>query len=289
MTTLTPRDRLVALAARYGARPVLALPLPWTLFRRGMALASPGLRGPSPCAEAETRIGGVPCLTVTPPQARGTVLWLHGGGFVVGSPDNYRRLAHRLARRGRAAVVLPRYRLAPEHPFPAALDDALAVAGALDGAVWLGGDSAGGNLALGVCADWLARGRRPRGMLLVSPAPDLDVAREAPAGASEMLLSQSMLRRVVSDYLGAADPRDPRASPLRAAFPDPPPTLIQAAAGEVLEGDIDALARHLRRQGGVVRVEKARGLPHDYQVLTGLSPAADRAVDRLAAFVRATR
>jgi acetyl esterase/lipase len=187
--------------------------------------------------------------------------------------------------------VLPRYRLAPEHPFPAAHEDAtnvaLHVAGRGD--AWLGGDSAGGNLALGACAEMLARGMRPKGLLLVSPAPDLDLDRDPPEGSDEMLLPFGMLRRAVAAYLGPADATDPRVSPLHAAFPDPPPTLIQLAAGEVMEPDIDKLAEHLRAQGGRVRVEKARGLPHDYQVMTGLSPAADRAVDRLAAFLRHTR
>jgi acetyl esterase/lipase len=279
------------MAARWGVRPVLALPLPWRVLRRTIELATPPVRLRSPCAEAWEEVAGLPCLTVTPPRPRGTVLWLHGGGFVIGSPRSYRRLAHRLARRSRARIVLPRYRLAPEHPFPAALEDAVAAAieTASRGPFWLGGDSAGGNLALGACAELLARGLRPRGLVLASPAPDLDVARDLPEDCDEMLLPLGMLRRVVADYLGNADPTDPRASPLRAAFPDPPPTLIQCAAGEVLEPDIDALAAHLRAQGGLVRVEKARGLPHDYQLLAGFAPAADRAVDRMAAFLRATR
>ena len=291
MTALDRGDRAAALVARWAVRPVLSLPIPWAVLRRGAAFAA-ARRGPrSECAEAWTEVAGVPCLAVTPPAPQGTLVWLHGGGFVLGSPASYRGLAHRLAHRARARVLLPRYRLAPEHPFPAALEDAVDVAAEVSGRghYWLGGDSAGGNLALGACAEMLARGRRPRGMVLVSPAPDLDIARDAPPRHDEMLLPAALLRRIVVDYLGGTDARDPRASPIRAAFPAPPPTLIQCAAGELLERDIDALAAHLVAQGGDVRVEKASGVPHDYQVLAGLLPSATRAVDRLAAFLRDTR
>jgi acetyl esterase/lipase len=287
-SALSMRDRMIAAAARWGVRPLLMLPVPWRVYRRSIALVAPLSRRRSPCAEAWDEIAGVPTMTVTPPNASGSLVWLHGGGFVLGSPDSYRRLAHRLALRSRLRLVLPRYRLAPEHPFPAAYDDALAVARVVssEGRWWLGGDSAGGNLALGACAACLTDGAGPERMALISPAPDLDAARTIPDGNDEMLLPEGLLRRAVADYLGAADPSDPRASPLRARFRDPPPTLIQCSAGEMLEGDIDALAAHLRAQGGEVRVEKIAGMPHDYQVLAGFAPAADRAVDAIADFLR---
>ncbi|PWJ19266.1 alpha/beta hydrolase fold domain-containing protein [Jannaschia seohaensis] len=284
---MTFRDRLVAAGTRYGLRPFLALPLPWSVHRRGMALVAPRpQRGP--CREQWGRLADRRTLFVTPPEARGTVLWLHGGGFVLGHPISYRRLAHRLAIRSGLRVALPRYRLAPEHPFPAAPDDALATAEALaqDGPWWLAGDSAGGNLALVVLSEMLTRGRGPERVVLASPAPEIDPSRDLPPDMDEMMLPEQLLRRAVADYLNGADPSDPRISPLRAPYRDPPPVLIQCARREFLEGDIDALALHLRAAGGEVQLEKATGLPHDYQIFAGLCPAADRAIDRMADFLR---
>ncbi|MEM8850436.1 MAG: alpha/beta hydrolase [Pseudomonadota bacterium] len=288
MTRLTRRDRAVAATARYALRPLLALPLPWRVHRTGLDLFAPRPMGRGRVREQRECIAGVPVLTVEPKARRGTLIWFHGGGFVVGSPQAYRAFAHALAARGKLRVVLPNYRKAPEHPFPAGLDDCLAVTRvvARDGPYRLGGDSAGGNLALAVCAEMLSTGRGPVRLALVSPAVDLDPTREPPEDADEMLLSEVALRRMVADYLGDGDANDPRASPVHADFPNPPPTLIQAARGELLERDADAIADHLRHQGGRVRVEKVSGMPHDYQMFVGLSPAADRSVTRLAMFLR---
>ncbi|MEM7487664.1 MAG: alpha/beta hydrolase [Pseudomonadota bacterium] len=288
MTGLTFRDRAVAATARYALRPMMTLPLPWQMHRAGLdlltlrPLARPGV------TETSGTRAGVPVLTISPEAPTGTLLWLHGGGFVMGSPESYRVLADALARTAGLRVVLPDYRKAPEHAFPAGLDDCLAVTRtvAAEGPYHLGGDSAGGNLALAVCAEMLEAGSGPARMALVSPVGDLDPGRALPRDSDEMLLSTSTLRRMAEDYLGGADPADPRASPVRAAFPDPPPTLIQAVDGEILEGDADAIARRLRAFGGRVAVEKVPGMPHDYQLFVGLAPAADAAVARMAAFLR---
>ncbi|MEM7641070.1 MAG: alpha/beta hydrolase [Pseudomonadota bacterium] len=291
MTRLTRRDRAVAAAARYAIRPILALPLPWPVHRAGFDLFAPRPPGDVRTREHRGRIAGVPVLTVEPKDRHGTLVWFHGGGFVVGSPKANRAMAHALARRGGLRVILPDYRKAPEHPFPAGLDDCLAVTRAVakDGPYRLGGDSAGGNLALAVCAEMLVEGRGPVRLALISPAVDLDPARVLPEGADEMVLSEAALRRMVADYLAGGDPGDPRASPVHATFRNPPPTLIQAARGEYLERDADAIAQRLRQQGGRVRVDKMPGMPHDYQILVGLAPAADRSVSRLAIFLRGGR
>ncbi|MEM8822285.1 MAG: alpha/beta hydrolase [Pseudomonadota bacterium] len=290
MTRLTLRDRAVAAAARYALRPMMAMPLPWQVHRAGLDLMARRPMG-GHVEERQDRIAGVPVLVVEPKDRQGTLLWFHGGGFVIGSPLAYRSLAQALALQGRLRVILPDYRKAPEHPFPAGLNDCLAVARSVaeDGPYRLGGDSAGGNLALAVCADMLAAKRGPVRLALVSPAVDLDPTREPPPDADEMLLSETALRRMVADYLADGDPSDPRASPVHAHFPNPPPTLIQAARGEYLERDADAIAARLRHFGGRVRVEKMPGMPHDYQLFAGLAPAADKAVTRLAIFLRGGR
>ena len=288
MSRDTWRDRALALSARYGARPFLALPVPWQVQRLGMNLSAPRpLRMPGQ-SEVPGRIGGVPCLTVAPEVPRGTLIWLHGGAFVLGSPRNYRSLAHGLAARSGWRVILPDYRLAPEHPFPAGLEDCVAAirAQAAEGAFALGGDSAGGTLALASLGLLLPEGVRPTHLVLASPACDLRLDRPPPDACDEMLLPQRLLRRAARDYLAGADPTDPRASPINARFDGAPPTLIQAARGEWLERDADAIAERLRSFGAPVRVEKETGVPHVWQLAVGRTPKADRAVDSMAAFLR---
>lgn len=282
------RDAALVLASRSVVKPILSLPIPWSLHRRGLRIAEMFYRGRGVRFET-TRIAGVPCGIVTPARADGTLLWLHGGGFVLGTARSYIGLASALARLSGRRVVLPEYRLAPEHPFPAAPDDCLAVARALaaQGPFALGGDSAGGCLAAVVLADLLAEGTTPSHLVLTSPAVDLDPSRTAPAGSVEILLSVPALLRFARAYSHGADPTDPRLSPVHAAYPGAPPTLIQCARGEVLEGDADALAARLRAGGARVEVHKTDGVPHGWQLFVGHTPKADRAVADMAAFLSA--
>ncbi len=289
MNDLTWRDRAVARLARHVMRPMLALPIPWKMHRAGADMMGPRYRAKPGLTLRRAPIAGVPCLTICPPQPDGTLLWLHGGGFVLGSSRMYEGFGKMLAERANMRVVLPDYRLAPEHPFPAAPDDCLAVARALlaDGPLSLGGDSAGGTLALTTCADLLAEGKAPHRMVLISPATDLDPTRDAPPESDEMLLAESMLHRCVADYLAGADPRDPRASPIHADFTGAPPTLLQLAVREVLEQDGHAIAARLKDAGARVRVQRFDGMPHDFQIFVGLSPMADRAIARITGFLKA--
>ncbi|MCK0166313.1 alpha/beta hydrolase [Jannaschia sp. S6380] len=288
MTPLTWRDRVLAAATRHVLRPILALPIPWQVHRVGFSLFAPDPPSRNLLPEVAVDIAGVPGIAVAPSARGGTLLWLHGGGFVLGSPQGYRALAHGLACRTGMRVIVPAYRKAPEHPFPAGLEDALAVARALAaaGPFALGGDSAGGTLALAVCAELLSGGKCPTQMALASPAADLDPNRTLPAGVDEMLLAEPLLRRMVADYLGGADPRDPRVSPIHADFTGAPPTFLQVARAELLEWDADAIAARLRAGGAPVRVEKVAGVPHDFQLFVDRVPAATAAVDRMAAFLR---
>ena len=221
-------------------------------------------------------------------NATGSLLWLHGGGFVLGSAHSYARLALALAQRSGRRVILPEYRLAPEHPFPAGPDDCIAVARDLiaEGPLALGGDSAGGTLALTTLADLLADGTPPERVVLVSPAVDLDPSRQTPDTRGEMIFPLALLHRVARDYVGCADPRNPRVSPIHAVFDNSPPVLIQCATGEVLEADTDAIAEHLVRAGVSVEVQKTDGVPHVWQLFVGRTPKADHAVDAMAAFLR---
>lgn len=287
MTPLTWRDRMLAATTRHLLRPLLALPIPWGVHRLGFDLLSPRPPARALLPETSARIAGVPAIVVAPDAAGGTLLWLHGGGFVLGSPRGYRALAHGLARRTGMRVVMPAYRKAPENPFPAGLEDALAVAGALaaKGPYALGGDSAGGTLALAACAELLGDGKGPERMALASPAADLDPNRPSRPGVDEMLLAEPLVRRMVTDYVGTADPGDPRVSPIHADFTGAPPTFLQVAEAELLEWDADAIAEKLARAGAEVQVEKVAGVPHDFQMFADRVPAASAAVDRMADFL----
>lgn len=285
---MTWRDRALALSSRAVVKQLLRLPLPWTLHRQAFRLFAPSL--PLPGLDyAQVEIAGVPCGVLTPPEPTGTLLWLHGGGFVLGTDRAYLNLCGALARLTGRRVILPNYRLAPEHAFPAAPDDCIAVARAVakDGPFALAGDSAGGCLALVTLADLLRDGTPPTHLLLASPVVDLDPARPVPDTSGELLFPLSVLYRVGADYAGHADASDPRVSPIHAEFPGAPATLIQCAKGEVLEGDSDAIADRLRAGGASVEVQKTGGVPHVWQLFAGRTPKADAAVARMATFLGA--
>ena len=192
---------------------------------------------------------GLTGLHVSVPESEPgrVLLWFHGGAFILGSSASWRRFACDVARAGRVSVLLPDYRLAPEHPFPAAYEDALACCAWLDAqgvAVEhraIGGDSAGGNLALGA----LAAGARFAAAWFVSPY--IDLTNSAPS------ITERRARDPFVDpddgtaarYLAGADARDPRASPAFADLSAAPPSLIQVGSDEVLFDDARRLGERL--------------------------------------------
>ena len=189
------------------------------------------------------------------------LLWLHGGAYCLGSPRTHADMAGALARRAGTGALLPDYRLAPEHVFPAAVDDALAAWEALRaeglpaGRIALGGDSAGGGLAFALLHLILAAGAPPPACVVAfSPWVDLTLA-----GASlrrlawrDALLPARRLAEIRDQYLAGADPRDPRASPHLGRFRGAPPVLIQASRAEVLLDDARLMAARLAADGAPV-------------------------------------
>ncbi len=209
------------------------------------------------------------------PSAR-AILFLHGGAYLAGSPETHRSLIWALAKSAETPVAAIDYRLAPEHPFPAAFEDALAGYDALvralgpEAQIALAGDSAGGGLALAAAAAILARrdGRPPAALAVFSPFVDLALTgRSLNRNARrDAMLPAHRVHDVVDAYLDGADPRDPRASPLYAVWAaPPPPTLIQASSAEALSDDAARMADALKRAGGDVRVEMWRATPHAWQ------------------------
>ncbi|MDF3835512.1 alpha/beta hydrolase [Cupriavidus basilensis] len=227
-----------------------------------------------------------------------TLFYLHGGGYYFCTPQTHRPLTLALARMAGMQVFSLDYRLAPEHPFPAALDDAVDAYAALlargisPGHLVIAGDSAGGGLALATLLALRARGMPlPSGALLFSPWTDL-----AATGATlrsndrhDVMFHGESIGRAARLYLGNAAATDPLASPLYAdpaALAALPPLYVQASDKEVLLDDSRRLVERARAAGGNAELHIWRGVPHVWQLYHPFLPEARRALADAAAFAR---
>jgi epsilon-lactone hydrolase len=228
------------------------------------------------------------------PADQGAILYLHGGGYVAGSPVTHRPITAALARLAARRVFALEYRLAPEHRFPAALDDAVAgyrwllEQGIAPSSLAVAGDSAGGGLGLAL----LVRARdeglpRPACAVCFSPWTDL-------AATGESLLTNNgrcaMFRpENVADfarvYLGDASPRHPHASPLFADLRGLPPLLVQVGSGEILLDDARRLHEKIRMAGGLSTLQVFDAVFHVWQMLDGFIPESRQALQDAAAFM----
>ena len=228
------------------------------------------------------------------PDRRKVILYLHGGAYLAGSPATHRHLGAALAGAAGVRLLLPEYRLAPEHRFPAALDDAVTVyehlqeSGYGAAQIALAGDSAGGGLVFALLLRLSAEGR-PLPCCAVGFSPWVDMTGRQSSlqrnAQSDVLLPARRMPEVVAHYLGDHDPTDPLASPVFGAWRDPPPVLLMASRSEILLDDAIALADALRRGGGDVRLDLWRGLPHAWPLFAGVLAEADAAVAHAGAFI----
>jgi epsilon-lactone hydrolase len=246
----------------------------------------------------EVTAGGVPAHWLAAPGADAgrVLLFLHGGGYQLGSLRSDGELAARLGRASGMRVLFPEYRLAPEHPFPAAVDDALAAWRWLRAgqdlsarSVAVAGDSAGGGLAVALLVAARDAGQAvPAAAVLMSPTVDLTSsgASMTERAGQDPVSTPAMLRQFASDYLAGADPKTPLASPLFAALSGLPPLLIQAGTADLLLSDSERLAAAAAQAGVDVTLQIGEGLPHVYQLLLG-TPEAAQATDQIGKFLRA--
>jgi monoterpene epsilon-lactone hydrolase len=260
--------------------------------------------------DAEVRkadAAGVPCEWLlaqgSDPDAR--LLYLHGGGWTAGGLDSHRPLSARLAAATGCAVLAVDYRLAPEHPFPAGLDDCLAAYGWLRAngprgvapakSVFVAGDSAGGSLTLALLLALKQRGLPlPNAAVPISPATDFTASAESfrTRAARDPILTggPDAIRLLANVYLqGRAKPEDPLASPLFGDFRGLPPLLFHVGDAEVLLDDSVRAAEKASQAGVDVTLEVWPDMPHVWHAFAPFLPEASRAIERIGAFVRARR
>jgi acetyl esterase/lipase len=243
------------------------------------------------------KVGEIPCEWVLAPGADPDVrlLYLHGGGWVSGSGGNYLPLAADISVAAKCAVLLPDYRLAPEHPFPAGLEDCVAAHDWLIAngpsspgpakATFIAGDSAGGNLTLATLLALRDRKRPlPAGGIPLSAATDFTLASESLKTVHDPIISARTMPEFRDRYLGKTDPRNPLASPVFGDYRGIPPLLIQVGEHEMLRDDSVRVAKKALADGIAVKFEVWPGMVHVFQI-RGL-PESRQAIEQIAEFMR---
>lgn len=277
-------------------KPALSGRVPVVVQRRWGQVVGLTLVGPRGVQSHERRVAGVPLLEITPPShdPERTVLYLHGGGYVMGGFASHRKLAAAIAVASSSRVWLPDYRLAPEHPFPAALKDAMAVYSRLlsqgqdPSQLFVAGDSAGGGLGLALALALRDAGLPlPAGLVLLSPWVDLSLSGPSISSHAQRdpMLNPSWLRASSEAYRSGMSERDPACSPLFADMAGLPPTLIQVGSEEILLSDAQHLAARMQEAGVDCDQQSFEGLWHVFQLHYGLLDGADQAIAAIGKFI----
>lgn len=294
---MSRRKNVLNFFLRYTEKPRLARETDPGKLRRGLeAKARLFFRAPRD-ARFEAGNLGVPVLwaQVGPNVGPGVLLYFHGGGYVFGSPNTHKAMLARLADLTGMRACLPTYRLAPEHPFPSALDDArtaydgLLATGVPADQIVIGGDSAGGGLVLALMADICARDvAKPAAVFAFSPLTDLTFSGDSIRRneKSDVMLPASRCRDTAEWYLQGANPENPFASPLFANFSGAPDICLFVGDTEILLDDTRRLTVRLRNQGVRVSENIADDLPHVWPIFQRLLPEADATLAELADWIR---
>ncbi len=237
----------------------------------------------------DAKVGGVPGVWCKPPNAdRGTaILYFHGGAYVEGSAKAFRNYVGQIASRANAMTFAVDYRLAPEYPYPAAVDDALAAYAGLaerSRSIVLAGDSAGGGLALVTLALVNKANRPAKGAVALSPWTDM--ALESPSLTAnadrDPMLALAPVAAAAKMYLGKHDARDPRVSPLYGELSALPPVHMHVGDAEIM---LDDAVRYAEKHPNAV-LHVWQGMPHVFPASVGIYEAADAAQEIIGAFIR---
>ncbi|HEX9491643.1 MAG TPA: alpha/beta hydrolase [Thermoanaerobaculia bacterium] len=240
--------------------------------------------------------GGVSAEWIAAPGAEQdrVILYLHGGGYVIGSINTHRAMIARIARASNARALAIDYRLVPEHPFPAAVDDATAAykwllaQGYKPAKIVIAGDSAGGGLTLATLVALRDSGQpMPAGAVPISPWTDLEGSGDSvrSRAAKDPMVSQDSLGGMAKHYFGDHDPKNPLISPLHADYRELPPMLIQVGDAEILLDDSTRVAERAKRAGVNVELEVWDDMIHVWHVFAKLLPEGQQAIDKVGKFV----
>lgn len=289
-------QQLVKNSLRLAFKLPSALPLPPSLLRGAMEVGA-RLFQPHPYASVEpVGLGGVPGEKVyVNAKAGKALLHFHGGAFFAGSAKTHRALASELSVRSGATVYMLDYRLAPEHPYPAALDDGLAAYYALLAAgyapenITLGGDSGGCAHILNLAIALRDQGKPlPAAMIMISPFVDLTLS--APSvkhyQRRDPMVTAYALQRGADGYRGEIAAHDRRVSPLFADLQGLPATLIQVGGEEILLDDAISLHERGKDAGMAVTCQVYDGMLHNFQMFNNLLKTSEQALDQLGDFIR---
>ncbi|WP_328405611.1 alpha/beta hydrolase [Nocardia sp. NBC_00403] len=288
--------------ARAMLRPIFRVTLnermPWRWQRLLLDVSSRAQLLPAGTAVRKLHLGGRPAEQISAGSqsprgatARGAILYLHGGGYAVGSLATHRSLAARLAHETGCTVYVLDYRLAPEHPFPAGLDDAelaflelVESVGYRPDNIALAGDSAGGGLSLATAQRLLAQhGHTPAALGLIAPWAD---PNQIPERHRDLVINKPWSRACAAAYLGNGDSTDPGYAPLTGELRGLPPTYVQVDTSELLYSQCTELVATLRAAGVRVRFAETQGLWHVAQLQAALVAPAAAALTELAEFLR---
>lgn len=278
------------------SRPADAAPVSIEETRRGFDAMMAMFPVAADIERTSVSAGGVPAEWIAAPNASPdrAILYLHGGGYVIGSIASHREMVSRLSRAASARVLAIDYRLVPEHPFPAAVDDATAayrwlLAQGFDPSqLAVAGDSAGGGLTVAALVALRDAGDPlPAAAVCMSPWVDLEGLGDSMTAnaATDPMVQKDGLVRWAGAYLAGAHPRSPLAAPLHADLSGLSPLLIQVSTAETLYDDSTRLAERARSAGVAVTVDPWDEMIHVWQIFAAVLPEGQQAIERAGAFV----
>ena len=292
---LVPQDRAAMAKIREAMATATKVPLDRATFDEiiGHTVPADGV------AFEAAIVGGVPGLWCRPTDAptRSVILYIHGGAYILGSSQAYKNLVSQIAKRAQTVTFIPDYALAPEEPFPRAIQDAQAVYCGLisEGFTDLAlvGDSAGGGVVLALLA--LAASQACDGVSLcpkcaVAISPWIDLALTGPSlqlrASVDPILSKETLANAAAQYLGGHDAKDPLASPLYGNLAGLPPIQLHVGEDDILFDDARRYSEGVTSANGYVNLHTWEGMLHVFPTSVGVLQAADAALDEIASFLK---
>jgi acetyl esterase/lipase len=293
---LDPEDASMIARIRTAARPQKGAR--WSIdARKQFDALMESVSPPDEVTFESATVGDVPGLWVHPASGRSdeAILHVHGGWFNAGSARAYQYLVGHIATRAGARAFVPDYRLAPEHPFPAAVDDVLATYRGMDGSgirrIAVTGDSAGANLALVlascVAANAVSAKAALVGVAAMSPVTDLTLsgASYETRADTDPYFTKPQVAELLRSYLGSADANDPLASPLQGRLSGLPPIRVHVGDDEVLLDDSRRYVERAVAAGVDARLDVWTGMPHGFPALVGAVKASAQALDAIGLFL----